>query len=659
MPVKYKYNVPLLNAELPGKEDVRKLTPNPATRELLDQMAGEGCETCFDRFEAQQPQCGFGLQGTCCRMCQWGPCRITGRNPTGICGRDQAAVIMANLLRALCAGLSAHARHAHEVYLSIRAAARGDAPIPLRGKERLVDLAGRLGVEATGTPEAVAQRLVDVLLADLGRMEAAPMAMLNAYAPQERRDTWARLGVLPRSAAYEVMESLHMTTLGGCSDWQALAFQELRAALAYCYSTLFGTSLATEILYGTPQPRVTRVNYGVLQADHVNLLLHGHSPVMVEKVLEKVHSAEIQARARALGAKGIVVAGLCCTGDELLARYGIPTVTNIMGQELALGTGAIDAVIVDMQCVLPSLEQVAACYGTRLITTCASNRMAGALHLPFDPESPASLEENALAVARSAVDAYATRDRQRVHIPQYTTAALSGWSCEAILERFGGPEALAQLLEEGSIRGIATVVGCNTPKVPYEYHHVTVARRLLSGGILVTTTGCAAHALLNAGLCAPEAAELAAPSLSRVCRERELPPVLAVGGCVDNARTLRLFFDVAAAAGRSLAEMPYLFVGPEPGNEKTVGQGVTFLAHGISNITGFPAPIPVPLPYRAPGDAAIDQLERGSNAIADFFAGDGLHQLVGARVYTEPYPELAAQAARLHIWRQRRALGWK
>jgi carbon-monoxide dehydrogenase catalytic subunit len=66
-------------------------------------------------------------------MCQWGPCRITGKNPTGICGRDQAAVVMANLLRALCAGLAAHARHAHEVYLSIRAAAGGHAAIPLRG----------------------------------------------------------------------------------------------------------------------------------------------------------------------------------------------------------------------------------------------------------------------------------------------------------------------------------------------------------------------------------------------------------------------------------------------------------------------------------------------------------------------------------------------
>jgi len=648
--MKYKYNVPILNAEMPGKEDVQKLTPNPATRQLLEKMTCEGCETCFDRFERQQPQCSFGLRGTCCR--------ISEKNPTGICGKDQSSVVIGNLLRALVAGLSAHARHAHEIYLSLRAAAAGKAAIPLQGTERLLDLAGRFGLDVTRPTSELADQVAGILLADQSRMEAEPMAMLSAYAPRERRETWERLGVLPRSAAYEVMEALHMTTLGGCSDWRALAAQELRAALAYCYSTLFGASLATEILYGIPKPRVTTVNYGVLKSDHINILVHGHSPVMVEKVLEKLYSAEIQARARELGAAGIVVGGLCCTGDELLARYGIPTVTNIMGQELALGTGAVDAVVVDMQCVLPSLQQIAACYGTRIITTCASNRIPGAVHIPFDPEKPERLDEDAHDLARLAVEAYAERDRRHLRIPDTTTAAVSGWSYEAIMERFGGPAQLARLIQEGKIKGLATVVGCNNPKVPYEYNHVTIAKRLIAGGILVTTTGCSSHALLNAGLCAPAAAELAAPALAEVCRELDIPPVLAVGGCVDNARTMRLFIDVAEAAGRSMPEMPYLFVGPEPGNEKTVGQGISFLAHGVSNVIGFPAPIPVPLPRKIEGAAADDDLERGSNEIADFFAGEGLREKVGAKVYTEPYPELAAQTARMHIKRKRQALGW-
>jgi carbon-monoxide dehydrogenase catalytic subunit len=659
--VKYKYNAPLLNAEMPGKEDVKRLTPNPATRQLIEKMTADGCETCFDRFERQQPQCGFGMRGLCCRMCQWGPCRISDKNPVGICGKSQSAVIMGNHLRALVAGLSAHARHAHEVYLTIRAAASGKASIKFKGIDRLIEIAQKFGVDTSEPTHVIADKVAGILLSDLSRMESEPMAMLSAFAPQERREAWERLGVIPRSASYEVLEALHMTTLGGCTDWRALAQQELKAALAYCYSTLFGSSLATEILYGIPKPRVTTVNYGVLKSDHVNILVHGHSPVMVEKILEKINSPEIREQASKLGAAGIVVGGLCCTGDELLARYGIPTVTNIMGQELVLGTGAVDTVVVDMQCVLPSMQEVAACYGTQIITTCSSNRIPGAVHIPFDPEKSEQLDEDALKLARIAVEAYAARDRTRIRIPDTTTAAISGWSYEEIVERFGGVKKIAELLKEGRIKGIATVVGCNNPKVPYEYNHVTIAKKLIAGGILVTTTGCASHALLNAGLCSPAAFDLASSELAKVCREFDVPPVLHVGGCVDNTRTLRLFTDVAQAAEQFMHKMPYLFVGAEPGNEKTVGQGVSFLAHGISNVSGFPGPIPVPIPQKAENSLKGDDMERGSNDIADFFAGMGGEDLfgkVGAKVYTEPYPELAAQTGRLHIKRKRQQLGW-
>lgn len=656
--MKYKYDAPLLNAEMPGKEDVKKLTPNTAAKQMLEKMESDGCETCFDRFERQQPQCGFGLRGLCCRMCQWGPCRISDKNPTGICGKSQSAVIIGNHLRALTAGLSAHARHAHEVYLTIQAAASGKANIKLRGLERLWDLAERLGIDATKTQEQAAREITDILLSDLSRMEAKPMALLTSYAPKERIEIWERLGVMPRSASYEVMEALHMTTLGGCSDWRALADQELRAALAYCYSTLFGSSLATEILYGIPKPRVTTVNFGILKSDHINILMHGHSPVMVEKVLEKLNLPEIREQAERLGAAGIVVGGMCCTGDELLARYGIPTVTNIMGQELVLGTGAVDTLVVDMQCVLPSMQEVAACYGTRIITTCASNRIPGAVHIPFDPEKSERLDDDALKLARMAVESYALRNRTRMRIPDTTTAAISGWSYESIVERFGGNDKIAKLLKEGRIKGIATVVGCNNPKVPYEYNHVTIAKKLVAGGILVTTTGCASHALLNAGLCSPAASDMASPELVEVCREFDIPPVFAVGGCVDNTRTLRLFIDVAEAAGYPIYKMPYLFVGAEPGNEKTVGQGISFLLHGVSNISGFPGPVPVPIPRKKEDAASGDELERGSNEIADLFAGEGMLGKVGAKVYTEPYPELAAQTARMHIRRKRQELGW-
>lgn len=655
----YKYLYPYLNAEMPGKEDVLKHTPNPASKEMIGRLEELGLETALDRFEAQQPQCSFGLRGLCCRMCQWGPCRIGPKSPRGICGRDLDTVVMSNIVRGLAAGMAAHGRHAHEVIMAVIAAAEGRGGIPLLGESRVWELAEKFKLEVAGKSfRDVAKAVALVLLEDLGRLDGRPMRMLEAYAPEERKQLWSRLEVLPRSATYEVMETLHMTTLGGCSDWTVLAAQELRSALAYCYSTLFASSMATEILYGIPKPRLAQVNYGVMREDHVNILMHGHSPVMAEKVIEKINSPEVQEMARQAGARGIVVAGMCCTGDELLARYGIPTVTNILGQELALETGAVDALVADMQCIIPGLKTVADCFGTAVITTCNSNRIPGATHIPFDPEKPETLDEDAFKVARLAVEAFARRDRSKVHIPETVANAMGGWSYEAILEVFGGAGRLLQLIKGGSIRGIATVVGCNNPKVPYEYNHVTIAEKLIASGILVTTTGCCSHALLNAGLCAPEAAAQAAPGLRRVCEDLGIPPVLAVGGCVDNTRTLRLFITLAEAAGLPLKEMPFIFVGPEPGNEKTVGQGVTFLAHGISNLVGFPAPIPVPVPKLKEGAVSGDDLERGGNDIVDFFAGEGLNQKVGAKVFTEPYPQLAAQTIRMHIHRRRKALGW-
>lgn len=655
--MKYQYHI--LNAEMPGKEDVLKMTPNPATKELIERLDKMNVETSLDRFEAQQPMCGYGLRGLCCRMCQWGPCRLSEKAPRGICGKDMNSTIMGNIVRALVAGLSGHAMHAHEVIMSIIAAADGKANLTLKGEERVWELAEKLGIN-TGDKELLqaAKEVALVLLQDLSRMTAEPIKLLEVFAPEERKKTWQNLGVIPRSAAYETMETLHMTTLGACSDWTALASQELRSALAYCYSTLFGSSMATEILFGIPKPKLTKVNYGIMKEDHVNILVHGHSPVMVEKILEKIATPEIQDLARQVGAKGIVIGGMCCTGDELLARYGIPTVTNILGQEFALGTGAVDAVVVDMQCVIPGMKIVADCFGTEIITTCNSNRIPGAIHIPFDVDHPETLDDDAMLVARTAVEAFAKRDRSKMHIPKEITTAMSGWSFESILEAFGGRDKLLSLIKDGTIKGIATVVGCNNPKVPYEHSQVTIARNLIEANILITTTGCCSHALLNNGLCAPEAAELAGEGLGRVCRELGIPPVLAVGGCVDNTRTLRLFIELAQAAGVDLKDMPFIFVGPEPGNEKTVGQGVSFLAHGVSNCIGYPAPIPVPIPKLKENAQSQDDLERGSNDIVDFFAGEGLYEKVGAKVYTEPYPKLAAQTVRMHIHRKRQALGW-
>lgn len=632
-----KYHSKHLGAGLPGRDDAARAAANPAAREMIEHLAEEGIDTLLDRFETQQPQCGYGLRGVCCRMCQWGPCRISERSPLGVCGRSMELIVAANMLRAVAAGTSAQTMHAHEMILTLRAVARGEISLSVQGAERLRQVGQVLCVAMPWTPAAeVAEKVAQAMLDDLGRMADGKMRTFG-FSPIERRRAWEQLELMPRSAAFEVLEAMHMTTLGACSDWKAMIHQALRTGLAYAYSGLVTSSVLSDILFGIPEPAVAEINYGILKPDHVNILVHGHSAVMLEKLLEKIASEEIQAFAREKGAAGIVVGGMCCTGHESLARHGVPTVTGAMGQELAIGTGAVDAVVVDMQCVLTGMQSVAECFGTEIVTTCRSNRIPGATHIPFDPEHPATLDEDAERIARLAIETFASRDRSKIHIPQHTTKVMSGFTSETAMNAFGGPKKLLALLREGKIRGVVGMVGCSTPKSAYESGHVEVARELIAQGVLVLTSGCSAHALMSAGLCAIDAAEQAAPGLRAACEEAGVPPVLVMGSCADNARIITIFATLAHQAEEPLPRMPLAVCGPELSNEKTMGQVFAVLAHGIPVGVGMTPQMPI-ASTSASGD--LD----GSDPLSAFLCGSGLAEMVGSRLIIEPEPEKLASA---------------
>lgn len=652
-----KYHSRHLGADIAGKDDARRLAPNPASAEMIAHLEDAGIETLSDRSDAQQPQCGFGLRGLCCRMCQMGPCRISDKSPRGVCGRDMELITVANLARAVAAGCSAQTMHARELALTLLGVTRGEIALERRSTSRLRDAGGALNVAFPWTPmEEVANSVARTMMDDLGRMSGEPLRALG-FAPKERRRAWEAAGLTPRSAALEVVESLHMTTLGACSDWREMFAQAVRTSLAYAYSGLVGASVLTDILFGIPEPREVEVSLGVLKADHVNILVHGHSPVMLEKLLSAIDTEEIRELARESGAAGIVVGGMCCTGHEALARHGIPPVAGAMAQELAIGTGAVDAVVVDMQCVLPGMQTVAECFGTRIVTTCESNRIPAAVHVPFDPERPGTLDADAMTIARLAVDAFATRDRSSIHIPAAGGRATAGFTREAVLNSFGGVRKLLPLLESGAIRGIAAMVGCSTPKAPCEAGHVSIARELVRSGVLVLTSGCSAHAMFGAGLCGPDALRDAAPGLREACEDAGIPPVLAMGSCSDNARIIQVFAALAHEARRSLADMPFVLSGPELVNEKTVGQLVAMLAHGITSIVGLTPALPIPAV--GPGlEAAEAGSSIGSNPMIEFFGGDGLASLVGARLLVRPDPADAAAAILDTLDAKRDALGW-
>jgi carbon-monoxide dehydrogenase catalytic subunit len=427
---------------------------------------------------------------------------------------------------------------------------------------------------------------------------------------------------------------MHRTHMGVDNDWKSLLLHGIRNSLSDGWG---GSMIATEIsdiLFGTPKPGVTKVNAGVLKKDQVNIIVHGHNPVVSEMLLHACQDPDLLKMAKDKGANGINLAGVCCTGNELLMRAGIPMAGNHLTTELVLATGAVDMMVVDYQCIMPSLGTVAACYHTKMVSTSDKARFPGMEHQEFHPE-------NAAAKAKVLVkDAIANFDRRgEVYIPVESVECMGGFSVEAIVGALGGtPKPLIDAIAAGKIRGAVGIVGCNNPRIKQDYGHVTLTQRLIENDILVVDTGCASVATAKAGFKQPKALEKAGPGLKEVCGALGVPPVLHVGSCVDNVRILVLAAALANALGVDICDLPIAGAAPEWYSEKAATIGVYFVASGVYTVLGPMPPI------------------TGSMNIVKLLT-EGLNDVVGATFAVEPDPEKAAVLIRTHIEGKRKKLG--
>jgi carbon-monoxide dehydrogenase catalytic subunit len=123
-----------------------------------------------------------------------------------------------------------------------------------------------------------------------------------------------------------------------------------------------------------------------MKEDHVNIVIHGHEPVLSEMIVAVAQTKEMIDYAKEKGAKGIQLSGICCTANEILQRHGVPLCGTFLQQELAIITGACDAMVVDIQCILQNLANVAKCFHTKLITThpIAKMEQDNVMHIEFD-----------------------------------------------------------------------------------------------------------------------------------------------------------------------------------------------------------------------------------------------------------------------------------
>jgi carbon-monoxide dehydrogenase catalytic subunit len=604
---------------------------------LLQKAEKDQVETVWDRFQNQQPQCGYCEMGLSCRICIMGPCRIDpfGEGPQkGVCGADADIIVARNLARMIAAGAASHSDHGRDLIEVLDEVAKGTATgYQIRDAEKLKRVAAEYGIAADGkgVPQ-IAEELAYAMQEDFGTRQKG--LTLLQRAPAKRREIWNKLGIAPRGIDRETSEMLHRTHMGVDNNWQSLLLQSLRNALSDGWG---GSMIATEIsdiLFGTPKPATTAVNIGVLKRDQVNIIVHGHNPVVSEMILHACQSPDLLQLAREKGAAGINLAGVCCTGNELLMRNGIPMAGNHLTTELVLTSGAVEMMIVDYQCIMPSLGTVAACYHTRMISTSDKARFPGMEHHEFHPDNAA---DKARELVKEAIENFTNRGE--VYIPVEPVDAVGGFSVETIVDALGGTaQPLIDALKAGKIRGAVGIVGCNNPRIKQDYGHVTLARRLIENDILVVDTGCAAIATAKAGFKAADAARLAGPGLREICTALGIPPVLHMGSCVDNVRILVLASALANALGTDISDLPIAGAAPEWYSEKAVTIGAYFVASGVYTVLGPMPPI------------------TGSMNVVKLLT-EGLKDVVGATFNVEPDPEKAALAIRRHIEERRQHLG--
>ncbi len=568
-----------------------------AAQEMIKKAQEEGVETAWDRKEAMKA-CVYGDAGTCCRLCLMGPCRINPNKPDekqGVCGATADTIVARNLARLIAGGTSAHSDHGRHIVHALKLAAEGKMPgYEIKDAGKLLRVAKEFGIEIENRQvQEVAVELARKGEEEFGKQDGR-LTFLNR-APKKRQAIWKDFGVEPRGIDREVVEIMHRTTMGVDHDPYDILLSSFRTSLADGWGGSMIATEFTDILLSTPKPIRSQANLGVLKEGAVNIVIHGHEPLLSDSIGRVARNPEMVKKAQEAGAQeGINVAGLCCTGNEVLMRQGYPIAGNHLHQELAIVTGAVEVMVTDVQCLMPSLAQITSYYHTRLLTTSPLARFPGVLHIEFEPEKALEVAQR---IVELAIENFKNRDPQKVRIPEEKMSLVAGFSHETINYMLGGRfrasyRPLNDAIIWGRIKGVVGIVGCNNPRTSQDVFHVSLAEELIKNDILVVSTGCAAGAFAKAGLLLPEAAEKAGPGLKEVCEAVGMPPVLHAGSCVDNSRILVACCEMVreGGLGDDISDLPVAGVAPEWMSEKAEAIAHYFVASGVSVFLGIPHP---------------------------------------------------------------------
>jgi anaerobic carbon-monoxide dehydrogenase catalytic subunit len=635
---------------------IEERTADTGVQQMLRKAQAEGIETAFDRADLLEPRCKFGLAGVCCKRCLEGPCRIslTANGPQrGVCGATADQIVARNLLTLVTEGAVPHVEHAREVALTLLEASEGKAPFEIKDPDKLIRIAQGLGLTVDGKEvNELGKEVALAALSDFQR-QYGTLEWMKLKGIDSSIEKWNNLGISPVNGHLEIAKAVNRQAMGVDADPVNLIKGILTMGLVDGYSGLHIATDLQDILFGTPELVKAEYRLGVIKEDYVNIAVHGHMPIMAEKVVE--WAEKVEEEAIQLGAKGINIVGICCTANELLMRKGISVATNYASQELAIVTGALDVLITDVQCIMPGLKQVADCYHTELISTIPYAKVEGASYVEFTPEKA---DEFAQEIVLRALSRYKMRDSSKVEIPNERVEAYAGFSVEQIvaaLKKLDQEDPLKPLVDNivsGNVLGAVAIVGCTSPRLKQDWYNVELAKHLLKHNVLIVGTGCSAHSLAKFGLMAPSGREYCAPELKAVLEAigqanglESLPPALHMGSCVDNSRIDDLLVALAKRIGVGVGQLPVAGSCPETHSPKALAIGTFFLNQGVDVHIGVPAPI------------------EGSSVVSKaLFSNKGdfpvtTDELFGSKLIYEPDPIKAADILLERIIQKREALG--
>ena len=579
-----------------------------ATNALLETGKKVGADSWQQRVKNQTPHCGFGEAGTCCRICSMGPCRITPKSPRGICGCDVHGIVGRNYLRFTAGGAATHSDHGREIMHTLYQTKEGGS-YQVKDPEKLIRIAKEWGIETEGKDiYDLAHEVAETGLLEYGKPFGTQRFLKRA--PEHTQKLWHDAEIEPRAIDREVSQSMHMTHMGCSSLPEALVRQSLRAGLSDGWGgSMMGTEFS-DVLFGTPKPVDTTANIGVMEEDMVNIIVHGHDPSLSEMIVFYAQDPEMIALAKEMGAKGINIAGVCCTSNEVAMRHGIPMAGNFLSQENVVLTGACEAIVVDVQCIFPALGPLSKCFHTKFVTTSPIARMPDSDFIEFHEDTAG---ENAKKIVEMAVRNFKNRKPELVNIPKLKTNCTVGYSVEAIkkcldgvtnshVDETGTTKPLIECVKSGVLRGAVAMVGCNNPKVRPDTAHIELMKKLIANDIIVIVSGCSAQAAAKAGLLSKEAKELCGEGLKRVCELVDIPPILHMGSCVDISRMMILASDIAKDWGIDISQVPVVGCAPEYMSEKAVSIGNYVVATGIETFLGVD-------PYTKGGPEVVNLLQ--------------------------------------------------